>query len=165
MMQFEHIVIVNDDSVDQADWLPREVLWAGLVRRAEDPLAFIENLDRSAIIERGDNWFLREMWFGEMCVRDHVTLEPGSQVHYETAASEQHRGGSLTMTIEVPAPGVLCVRFKYSTPLPEQAAESMDAGDAYFVPWVKSAYQQADIDTIERIRELAAAGELNPRTH
>lgn len=164
-MQFEHIVVVNDPTMGVGEQLSREELWSGLLRRAQDPLAFVENLDRAAILEQGENWFVREMWFGEMRVLDRITLEPAYMVHYETEPSEQHRGGSLTMTIEAPSPDVLCVRFRYSTPLPEVAAQDTDAGDAYFVPWIKSAYHQADVDTIKRIRELAAAGELTPRGH
>ena len=164
-MQFEHIVVVNDPSTAEIAVLSREVLWNGLVRRAADPLAFVENLDRAHILERGDNWFTREMWFGEMRVFDRVTLEPGHKVHYETEPSEQHMGGSLSMIIETPVAGVLCVRFCYSTPLPETSETDTEAGDAYFAPWIKSAYQQADIDTIKRIRELAANGELDQHIH
>jgi hypothetical protein len=156
-MQFEHIVVVNDPSQAGVP-LTKSELWQGLVRRVEDPLAFIENLDDATILNRGENWLTRELWFGKLCVRDKVTLEPERQVRYDTEASEQHSGGTLTMTIETPAPGVMFVRFVYSTPLPDSAPTETDAGDAYFAPWVKSAYQQADIDTILRIRELAAAG-------
>src|SRR5437899_453842 len=158
-MQFEHIVVVNDPSQAGAP-LSRAELWQGLVRRVEDPLSFVESLDKATIIARGDNWITRELWFGKLCVRDKVTLEPENTVRYDTEASDQHSGGTLTMSIEAPAPGVMFVRFVYSTPLPDSAPAETDAGDAYFAPWAKSAYQQADIDTILPIRELAAAGEL-----
>lgn len=158
-MQFEHIVVVNDPN-QGGEPLTRSELWQGLVRRVEDPLSFVESLDKAAILDRGPNWVARELWFGDLCVRDKVLLDPENQVRYETEASEQHMGGTLTMTIEAPAPGVMFVRFVYSTPLPDTAPTETDAGDAYFAPWVKSAYQQADIDTILRIRELAAAGEF-----
>jgi len=156
-MQFEHIVVVNDPCQGGVP-LTRSELWQGLVRRVEDPTAFVESLDKAAILERGPNWLTRELWFGDLCVRDKVLLEPETQVRHETEASEQHFGGTMTMTIEEPAPGVMFVRFVYATPLPDTAPPETDAGDAYFAPWVKSAYQQADIDTILRIRELAAAG-------
>lgn len=158
-MQFEHIVVVNDPSQAGVP-LSRAELWQGLVRRVEDPLAFVESLDKATILSRGANWLTRELWFGKLCVRDKVFLDAETEVRYETEPSDQHSGGTLTMTIEAPAPEVMFVRFVYSTPLPDTAPTETDAGDAYYAPYVKAAYQQADIDTILRIRELAAAGEF-----
>ncbi|AXK40137.1 SRPBCC family protein [Crenobacter cavernae] len=159
-MQFEHIVLVNDPRVDSAP-LTVAQLWRGLLRRAEDPMSFMDHLERATVLERGADWLRRELDFGRFTVRDTIHLKHEKALHYETEPNDAHAGGSLTVTIEEPAPGVLCVRFAYRTSLPEvPAQEGGDAEDSYYVPWVKSAYQETDVDAILRIRELAAAGEL-----
>ncbi|KZE34209.1 uncharacterized protein DUF1857 [Crenobacter luteus] len=159
-MQFEHIVLVNDPRVDSAP-LTVAQLWRGLMRRAEDPMLFMEQLEGARVTERGQDWFRRELDFGHFTVADTVHVVHEKSLRFDTEASESHPGGSLTVAIETPAPGVLCVRFSYQTGLPEQPGqEGGDASDSYFVPWVKSAYRDTDVDAIRQIRALAAAGEL-----
>lgn len=60
------------------------------------------------------------------------------------------------MSIETPAPGALLVRFIYETTLPETDA----SGDDRYSEIVKSAYHEADLDTVRKIREIAHSGRL-----
>lgn len=154
-MHFEHIVVVNDPS-HPIPPLSRSQLWRGLRRRAYSPLEFIEAADDYTILEQGENWLLREIRFGEMVVRDRIELLPQQAVHYHTEANGQHAGGQLSMVIEEPQAGVMCVRFIYQTPLSEHFPE-----EKHYASYVKKAYQQMDIESIRIIRELAEQGELN----
>lgn len=120
------------------------------------PLEFIEAADDCTIVEQGENWLLRERFTLAKC-RYVIVLNflPQQAVHYHTEANEQHAGGKVSMVIEEPQAGVMCVRFVYQT-LPEQSPE-----EKHYASYVKKAYQQMDIESIRIIRELAEQGELN----
>lgn len=155
-MRFEHLVEINDPSNPALDPLTPEQLWQGLVLRAESPDQFILGLDAAEIVARGDNWIERVLHFGPANVRDRVVYEPRRLVRYETAATAEHAGGTLTMAVETPGPGALLLRFIYETTMPAVDA----SGDDRYAEIVKSAYHEADLDTVRKIREIAASGRL-----
>ncbi|KAG0162599.1 hypothetical protein DFQ30_001659 [Apophysomyces sp. BC1015] len=66
------------------------------------------------------------------------------------------------MTIEQPDPLQLFVRFAYRTTLPS-AAQGTD--DEQTNEIVKSAYREADIDTVRLIREYASNARLSKPMH
>ncbi|CAG2127099.1 hypothetical protein LMG31506_00328 [Cupriavidus yeoncheonensis] len=155
-LRFEHLVEINDPGNPQLDPLTPDQLWQGLVLRAESPELFVLGLDRAEVVGRGDGWIDRVLHFGAATIHDHVVFEPRRQVRYETAATADHAGGTLTMAIETPAPGALLLRFVYHTTMPAVDA----SGDDRYAEIVKSAYHEADIDTVRNIREIAATGRL-----
>lgn len=155
-LRFEHLVEINDPANIQLDTLTQEQLWQGLILRAESPELFVLGLERAEIVGRGDDWMERVLHFGATTIRDRVVLETRHRVRYETAATHEHAGGSLTMTIETPGPGALLLRFTYETTLP--AVD--ESGDERYAQIVKSAYHEADLDTVRKIREIAASGRL-----
>jgi hypothetical protein len=65
-------------------------------------------------------------------------------------------GGSLTITIEEPDAGTLFLRFAYATGF----AANPNSEDRAYVDYVKSAYQQSDLDCVRIIRSLTAQGSL-----
>ncbi|WP_420997124.1 SRPBCC family protein [Cupriavidus sp. 30B13] len=155
-MRFEHLVEINDPRNIQLDTLTPEQLWQGLVLRTAEPELFVMGLDRAEIVERGGDYVVRLLHFGKAIIRDRVVFVPRRQVRYETAATAEHAGGTLTMAIETPGPGALLLRFVYETTMP--AID--ESGDDRYAEIVKSAYHEADIDTVRKIRELAATGRL-----
>jgi len=155
-LRFEHLVEINDPGNPQLDPLTPDQLWQGLVLRAESPELFVLGLDRAEVVGRGDGWIDRVLHFGAATIDDRVVFEPRRQVRYETAATADHAGGTLTMVIETPAPGALLLRFIYDTTMPAVDA----SGDDRYAEIVKSAYHEADLDTVRKIREIAATGRL-----
>ncbi|VVD75887.1 hypothetical protein PCE31106_00858 [Pandoraea cepalis] len=155
-LQYEHLIEVNDLLNPLAFALTRDQLWRGLVLRAEQPETFVLGLDKCIVHERTDDSLTRELRFGEAVVHDRVVFEAQQWVRYETAATDQHAGGTLTMRIEEPTPTHYFVRFTYSTTLQEDAATA----DTRYSEFVKSAYREADIDTVGQIRALAEQGAL-----
>lgn len=150
-MNFEHLVVINDPADPALGELTREELWFGLLCRAEDPRAFLPGLETCTIVERRDTQLVRELKFGTAVIRDRVTLAPMESVCFESAPTESHAGGSLTIAIEEPAPGQLVLRFRYLTTLPDEAGSP----DRAYVEYVKSAYHQSDLDTVRVIRMIA----------
>jgi phage pi2 protein 07 len=78
-------------------------------------------------------------------------------VRYEVHAQGEISASSLTVTIEAPEEHILFVRFRYD----DGHDAATDAANAMYDEFKKSAYQEADIDTIRILRELAAEGRLD----
>jgi hypothetical protein len=156
-MKFEHLIEINDPLNPLIDPLTREQLWRGLVLHAESPRLFVPHLDECVVSERSTQGFRRKRRFGELSIDDRVTLTPMQQVRYDVHAQGEISASSLTVTIEAPEPHILFVRFRYD----DGHDAATDAANAMYDEFKKSAYQEADIDTIRIVRELAAEGRLD----
>ncbi|MFC4158970.1 SRPBCC family protein [Chitinimonas lacunae] len=156
-MHFEHLIEINDPNNPMLTPLSVAQLWRGLIHRAESPGEFLDNLDDATITLREEGFMERQLRFGSLLVHDRIWFEPQRRVRYETTPSEQHGGGSLTMTIEQPEPGRLFLRFVYHTPLSEQNGGNEET---QFIPYIKAAYRDADVHTVRVIREMAERGDL-----
>lgn len=155
-MKFNHLIQINDPEYPLIEPLTREQLWRGLVLRAESPISFVLGLDSCRVLERYPDGLRRELRFGELRVFDRVTYDALQSVRYDTDAQGEMAAASLTMSIEEPAPMNLFVRFEYD--IGGHVAET--PVDAMYDDFRKSAYEEADIDTIARIRQLAEEGRL-----
>lgn len=153
-MNFEHLLVVNDPANPLIVPLDRHQLWEGLLQRVHDPLPFIPGLEACTLMHNDEDELIRELDYGNVRIRDRVTMATGEWVRFEIEAGEQHAGGSLTIRIEEPAPEYLCLRFTYETTL----ADNPDDEDLPYVEYVKSAYRESDIDCLRIIRTLAAGG-------
>ena len=153
-MQFQHLIEINDPLNPLIDALTRDQLWRGLVLRAEAPKLFIPWLDECDLLERKANVLSRALRYNALRIHDHVTFTPQEKVHYDVPAQEDIPASNLTVTIEEPQPGALFVRFAY------ESGFSDDDMDAFYNEFRRSAYQEADIDTIRIIRQLAGEGRL-----
>ena len=155
-MKFVHLVEINDPLNPLIEPLTREQLWRGLVLRAEAPKRFIDWLDGSEIRSQGADMLGRTLHYGEVAIHDTVTFTAQQQVQYDVPAQGDIPASRLLVTIEEPASGLLNVRFSYDDFM-EEAPGSMEA---FYNEFRRSAYQEADIDTIRVIRELAGEGAL-----
>jgi hypothetical protein len=163
-LNFDHLIQINDSLNPLIEPLTRDQLWHGLVLRAEQPQLFVPGLDRCIIHSRAGGVLERELQYGPAAVvRDRVILTPESQVRYEIAPTETYVGGSLTMTIEQPDALQLFLRFEYRTTLPESRTEGEEAHRTQEI--VKSAYREADIDTVRLIRQYAHAPQPPKHLH
>jgi hypothetical protein len=156
-MKFEHLIEINDPLNPLMDTITREQLWRGLVLRAEDPMRFMPHLDECTIVERDAGSFKRRLRYGELVIADRVVLSPLHEVRYEVPAQGDIAESRMSMSIETPTESALLVRFRYDDGNPSAADE---AGKMY-EDFKKSAYQEADIDTIKILRQLAADGKLD----
>lgn len=156
-MKFEHLIQINDPLNPLADTLSVEQLWRGLVLRAESPTLFVPHLDECTIGERSSGSFKRRLRYGDLVVDDVVHLTPLQQVRYEVPAQGEIAASSLLMRIEAPAEGVLLVRFCYD----DGQGEHADPANAMYDDFKRSAYQEADIDTVRILRQLAEEGKLD----
>jgi hypothetical protein len=165
VLNFEHLVQINDPLNPLMEDMTRDQLWEGLVLRAEQPQLFVLGLDSCTILSRTEGTLERELHYGHATVRDHVTLQPKESVRYDIMATSAHVGGSLTMTIEQPDPVQLFLRFEYQTTLPTTEEKPADNDVRQTQEIVKSAYRESDIDTVRLIREYVLGLNAPDRLH
>ena len=156
-MKFEHLIEVNDPLNPLMDTLTREQVWRGLVIRTESPKLFIPHLDECDISAREAGSFKRRLRYGDLIVEDTVLLTPLHEVRYEVPAQGDISASRLTMTIEAPSEHMLYVRFSYD----DGMGESTDGATKMYEEFKKSAYQEADIDTMRIVRQMAEQGNLD----
>ena len=156
-MKFEHLIEINDPLNPLIDTITREQLWRGLVIRAEAPKLFIPHLDECDISAREPGSFKRRLRYGDLIVEDTVLLTPLQEVRYEVPAQGEISASTLVMTIEAPTNAMLYVRFSYD----DGKEESQDQASKMYDEFKKSAYQEADIDTVRIVRQMAEQGNLD----
>jgi hypothetical protein len=156
-MKFEHLIEINDPMNPLIDTITREQLWRGLVLRAESPKLFIPHLDECEIDAREAGSFKRRLRYGDLVVEDTVLLTPLQEVRYEVPAQGEISASTLVMTIEAPTEAMLYVRFSYD----DGKEESLDQASKMYDEFKKSAYQEADIDTVRIVRQMAQQGNLD----
>ncbi|WP_034296136.1 SRPBCC family protein [Herbaspirillum sp. RV1423] len=156
-MKFNHLIQINDPLNPLIDNLTREQLWRGLVMRAEAPQLFMPHLDECRLSDKTADSVRRMLRYGELRIHDIVTYQPLLRVHYQVPAQGEIPTSSMSMTIEEPEEEALFVRFEYDDGAPEE----VDSESAFYDQFRRSAYEEADIDTIRIIRELIVTGSLH----
>jgi hypothetical protein len=154
-MHFEHIVIINDPLQPLMLSLSRQQVWSGLLHRVEDARPFLPGLDECTVLSRTGNVFERRLRFNQTVITDRVTLVDQVSVQFDTAPSEAHGGGRLTIAIEEHGEGSLALRFTYESAF----ATGHEVEDSAYADFLKQAYEAADIDTVAVIRLLAASAD------
>lgn len=159
-MRFEHLVQINDPLMPLLDTLTRNQLWQGLVLRAEEPTQFVLGLESATIhsheIRDGVHELARTLDFGSFRVEDRVRLTHDWRSEIHTRAGPTWPASRLTITIEEPQPELLFLRFVYES---EEAAGEAER-DPIVIALREQAYENADLDTVVRIRALAERGVL-----
>ena len=155
-MQFEHLIAINDPQNPLVTALSRDQVWAGLCHRVDNPVPFLPGMVSCTIVERTEAHLRRQLNFGAAVIEDKVTQAENHWVRFDIQPGEQHAGGSLTITIEEPEPGALFLRFAYTTTF----AAAANPEEQAYIEYIKSAYQQSDLDCVRVIRTLAAEGTL-----
>jgi Acetylaranotin biosynthesis cluster protein L len=150
-MKYEHLIQVNDPNDSTIMPLTRDQLWQGLVIRVENPEEFVYGLDSMRVRARGGDFVERELYFGARVIKDRVTFVEYEVVRYNIEPSTEFPASQLVMCIEEPQPQHLFLRCSY---------ETVTVDGAEYEEFIKQAYFEADLDTVSRIRALAASGML-----
>ena len=150
MLEFEHIIQVNDPENEEIPMLTRWQLWEGLVLRARRPDKFNNSL-KVTTQDYAEDEFERIIDVGEVRFRERVMLYPDESIHTETLEEFDQIDARSVTQLEEPEEGYLFVRFSYRRDLDEDG--SVDVGEH-----LKSAYLQTDRDAIGLIRMLAQSG-------
>jgi hypothetical protein len=149
-MYFEHLVQINDPENPALAFLSREAIWQGLWQRVENPQLFLPGLSACAILERDESGLARRLEFGHAHIHDRVSHLEGQWLRFDVEATDDHAGGSLTIALEEPEPGCLYLRFAYQTTL------DVNGAGAEYAEYLKSAYQDSDLETARVVRLLGS---------
>jgi hypothetical protein len=159
-VRYEHLIEINNPLLPLLDPLERNDLWQGLVQRAYAPQDFILGLEGAHVTmvasEGAVTRLHRTLDYGAFQVDDTVTLHEDAVMITEVPGDQGLIEARLTITIEEPAAGRLYLRFLYELDQEESAGELA----AVTAELRKQAYFAADMDTVARIRELAAKRRL-----
>ena len=147
MLEFEHLVQINDPDDASIKPLSRSELWDGLLLRARNPGRFNSALSCRVEHETSEG-FVRFVQTGDVEFREEVTLSPQLKIETVTAGGEHPLFAQSITSIEEPRAGYLFVRFKYRRDL-EDTGEGKMIGEH-----LKSAYFHTDIEAIALIRLL-----------
>lgn len=147
MLEFEHIIQINDLNNTALKVITRAQLWQGLLLRARKPEKFNQSLECTAepIV---DNQFTRTIVAGTTAFKDEVSLFENEKIVTNTVEPVDIRAQSIAL-IEEPEPHSLFVRFYYQREI-DNADNQVDVAEH-----LKSAYVQIDTDAISMIRMLA----------
>lgn len=152
-MRFEHLLQVTDPADPRVPAMQRDELWRGLMLRVEAPQRFPLGPDRCELEACSDPARRqRRIHFGALRFDDRVRLEPGRRIVFEPEPHEGAAPISLTITIEEPRAGLLCLRFVY--------ASDDAAADAELQRYREQAWLEMDRDMLRTLREWQAAGTL-----
>ena len=154
-MKFEHLVEINDPNDPLSSTLTRLQLWRGLVLRAEEPTLFVPQMDSCQIVERTADSISRSLSFGNLVVTDQVFFTEESRIVFQIPEQGEILASTLEITIEEPLPDTLFVRFVY------EDTSSDDGPDAFYNSFKRSAWREADIDTIKTVRKMADEGRFD----
>lgn len=159
-MKYEHLVQMSTESAPgQPAGIGREQIWQGLVLRAEQPMRFDENISEACITQRGEDMLVREVRFGSLLIVENIMFLPEQEVRYRTEATEQHPASERIIRIEEPQDGVFFLRFSHHT-LIEAGSDAETSELARLLPYLQSAYREADLDTARKIIEFSQSGQL-----
>lgn len=148
LLEFEHIVQVNDLNNNQLTPITRTQLWRGLVLRARSPDKFAEGMQCQSQ-ELCDNEFVRIIEVGGTSFCEKVVLYPQDKIHTSTLEQLEQIDAQSTTRIEEPEAGYLFVRFSYRREL-ETNTDAVDVAEH-----LKAAYVRVDRDAVAMIRMLA----------
>lgn len=153
MFKLTHTLPVNDGPVR----LTRDQVWQGLVLKAENPVLFVDAMSACEVIERGDNWLLRDFTLRGEEMQERITFEPQERVTFVRTRSTSM--GSILNEIVTLDDGALGLRFTFE--LEADGIEPGSAEEREFAERMAKSYFQAVGSTLAEIRRRVQAGELD----
>jgi hypothetical protein len=137
--------------------LNRAQIWKGLMLKAENPVPYLEAMSSCTVIERDENWLLREFTLRGENMEERVIFEPQERVTFLRTRSSV-MGTILNEILELDNGG-LGLRFTFSLDI-----EGLDSGsdeETTFAERMSQSYFQGINSTLAEIRRQVRMGELN----
>ena len=151
MLEFQHIIQINDPEDPKIPPMSRQQLWNGLVFRSKYPEIFTPAL-HSTIEHHTEDGFIRKLTFGQGHLRDRVIFVDEKEIQTTPADEQPALFAQSVTTIEEPVPGYLFVRFLYRRDSPP-ASDGIDVEE-----YLKAAYIENDREAVSLLRKFAIEG-------
>lgn len=153
MFTLDHTMAVNTEEPH----LNRAQIWQGLVLKAENPVPFLDAMSACTVIDRGDNWLLRDFTLRGEEMQERVTFEPQERVTFVRTKSSA-MGTILNEIVELDD-GEMGLRFTFTLDVDGLADGS--AEEAEFAEKMSQSYFQGVGTTLAEIRRQVRTGELD----
>jgi hypothetical protein len=146
MYRLSRTIPVNEPS---KSFLSRHDVWSGLLMKANNALPYVPMMQKCEVVERGDQWLLRDILLNGTPLRERVTFEPEQRVIFErTQGSEL---GRIENVIGEDANGNLTLTFSFGLKK-DGVPEGSEAETAHFAP-MEGAYMGAVASTLAAVRK------------
>lgn len=139
--------------------LDRAQLWEGLVRKAQDPIRFVPAISECRVLERGPDWFVREVVLRGERVRELVTYYPGEGRVFFQRLPGCSAQGTVENLIEEGPLGELRLRFTFHLTVAGLAPGS--AEERRFAEEMRGSYLAAVGATLSETRRLTLVGAID----
>lgn len=153
MFTLSHTMPVNTEkpSLNQAQ------IWQGLLLKAENPVPFLDAMSACTIIDRGDNWLLRNFILRGEEMQERVTFEPKNRVTFERTKSSAM--GTILNEIVTLDDGNMGLRFTFTLDVDGLVDGSRE--ETEFAERMSRSYFQGVGSTLAEIRRQVESGEMN----
>ena len=125
--------------------------------KAENPVPFLDAMSACNVIERGDNWLLRNFTLRGEDMQERVTFEPEERVTFVRTKSSAM--GTVMNEIVETNDCEIGLRFTFS--LDVEGLEDGSVEEAEFADRMSKSYFQGVESTLAELRRRVTAGELN----
>lgn len=156
-MRYEHLIQVTDPQDPRVAPMGRETLWRGLLARVHAPERFPFGPDACTVEAEAPGAdglvrLRRSLAYGALRLHDRVELQPGRCLRFRPEPRADMPRIVLSIAVEEPATGLLCLRFVYESP-PEGDDPEVDG-------LRQQAWLAADRDMVRTLRSWQAQGRL-----
>lgn len=149
MVQASRTIKVNEDPRESR--LDRDLVWRGLVMKAENPLPFVPVISSCKVIERRADGLVREIVDKGDTIRETVTFHPERLVKFERTSGRVL--GTILNEIIEDSDGELALQFTFTLTIENVAAGS--AEEKEFAAQMEDGYLMAVRATLKAMRQLA----------
>jgi Domain of unknown function (DUF1857) len=140
--------------------LTRDLVWRGLVMKAENPLPFVPVITKCIVRERGTDRLTREIVDKDDTIVENVTFHPQRMVKFERVSGRVL--GTILNEIIEDGDGDLALRFTFT--LSVEGIASGSAAEREFGANMEEGYLMAVAATLKAMRELAQGNALPATT-
>jgi hypothetical protein len=153
MFTLSHTMPVNTEkpSLNQAQ------IWQGLLLKAENPVPFLDAMSACMVIDRGDNWLLRNFTLRGEEMQERVTFEPKNRVTFERTKSSAM--GTILNEIVTLDDGDMGLRFTFTLDVDGLVDGSRE--ETEFAERMSRSYFKGVGSTLAEIRRQVESGEMN----
>ena len=155
MFTVNHTIFINDAKPR----LNRSQVWQGLLLKAENPVPFLKSMSACTVIDRGDNWLLRNFTLRGEDMQERVTFCPEKRVTFRRTKSSVM--GTITNEIVELKDGEIGLRFTFSLDVEGLEGGSLEEKD--FVDLMFDSYSEGVHSTLNEIRRRVATGKLSAK--
>jgi len=154
MVHASRTIKVNSDP--NKPKLTRELVWRGLVMKAENPLPFVPVISKCTVRERGADRLVREIVDKGDTIVENVTFHPQRMVKFERVTGRVL--GTILNEIIEDDDGDLALRFTFK--LAVEGLPPGGAAESEFAANMEQGYLMAVAATLKAMRELVRGDAL-----